>query len=248
MAARRGARVLLLAACMSRADSATRVVELENDSTCSRTNPSQRLSLRCAVTGANTGDVVEVTSSIVYTLTLADRSCSTNLMAAAALQVCRTHHLTIRSSTPKARATIRVDLDQDDGSAHRVLWVGEGASLTLVDIMLTGGRSLMRGGGVKLDTDATGVFVRAHFAANEALQGGALYLADRARATLADSVGLAASVLPRWRSIGFSRRLGSGTHRKLSDRKRRSHRGGRGRRRVVAALEPLCARFEQASA
>ena len=73
-------------------------------------------------------------------------------MAAAALQVCPTHHLTIRSSTPKTRATIRVDIDEDDGSAHRVLWVGDGASLTLVDIMLTGGRSLMRGGGVKLDT------------------------------------------------------------------------------------------------
>lgn len=187
MAARCHAGVLVLAAWMSCADAATRVVELETDALCSHTTPSQHMSLRCAVTGANTGDVIQVTSSVVYTLTLADSSCATTFIAAAALQVCR-RHLTIRSSTPNSLATIRVENDQDDGSGHRVLWVGAGASLTLVDIMLTGGRSLMRGGGVKLDAGATGVFIRAHFAANEALEGGALYVGDGARATLADSV------------------------------------------------------------
>ena len=75
------------------------------------------------------GDVIQVTSSVVYTLTLADSSCATTFIAAAALQVCR-RHLTIRSSTPNSLATIRVENDQDDGSGHRVLWVGAGASLT----------------------------------------------------------------------------------------------------------------------
>ena len=223
MAARCHAGVLVLAAWMSCADAATRVVELETDALCSHTTPSQHLSLRCAVTGANTGDVIQVTSSVVYTLTLADSSCATTFIAAAALQVCR-RHLTIRSSTPNSLATIRVENDQDDGSGHRVLWVGAGASLTLVDIMLTGGRSLMRGGGVKLDAGATGVFIRAHFAANEA--------GSRRRA------------LRRGWCPGDSRRLGA--HRKLGDGKRRRHRGGRGRRGVVAPPEPQRARLEQA--
>ena len=162
-------------------------------------------------------DVIR-SDSVVYTLTLADSSCATRSS--------RPPRAQSAAVTSPSAARRRTPCDDPRGRSGR--WIraphavgGRGRGLTLVDIMLTGGRSLARRRRETRRAQRACLFARTSRRTRR--RGRRLYVGDGARATLADSVLTG----------------NSATERAAPSR-------CRGRRGVVAPPEPQRARLEQA--